>query len=128
LGIGTRKPEETIVGSVIDRLVPDINKKKEIMYEIQQEYFKYEQEIDKMLLEDTKDARELAKAETVLNIKDPRSWVRPAWAFISLGLWIVSLAQKGWAFDYWDYGIIGSIVTFYFGSRVLEKQRALRKK
>ena len=45
LGIGTKKPEETIVGSVIDRLVPDKNKQKEIMLEMEREYKKHKQDL-----------------------------------------------------------------------------------
>ncbi len=125
LGIGASKPEETVVGSVIDRLVPDLHQKKKIMLEIKKEFAQHENELDKLLLEDVELSRELAIAQTTLSMKDPRAWVRPAWAFVALGMWVITLAQKGWAFDYWDYGIISSIVTFYFGSRVLEKRRAM---
>jgi hypothetical protein len=121
LGIGTKRPEETIVGSVINRLVPDLNKRKEFQQELEKEFQKHENEIDKMLLEDVESARQLSIAQTGLSFKDPRAWVRPAWGFVALGMWIVTLSQKSWAFDYWDYGVVGSIVTFYFGARTLER-------
>jgi hypothetical protein len=127
LGIGASRPEETVVGSVIDRLVPDLHLKKRIMLEIQKEFAQHENEIDKMLLEDVKLARNLAIAQTALSFKDPRAWVRPAWGFVALGMWIITLAQKGWAFDYWDYGVVGSIVTFYFGARTLERIKKRNK-
>jgi len=39
-------------------------------------------------------------------------------------MWVITLSAKGWAFEYWDYAIVTSIVAFYFGSRYLEKRSA----
>lgn len=126
VGIGTSKPRESIIGTVIDKLVPDKAKAKEIMLEIQREAAKHEQDMEKDLLEDVQSARQLAIAEMVLTWKDPRTWVRPAWAFAGLVMWIITVANKTWVFNYWDYGIVTSIVAFYFGSRYLEKRKAMR--
>lgn len=126
-GIGSKKPEESIIGTVVTRLVPDKAKAKEIMLDIKKEIILHKQEMETMLLEDVQNARTLAIAELKLSLKDPRAWVRPTWAFVTLGLWIITVSQKSWAFDYWDYGIVGSIVTFYFGSRFLEKRNAKKQ-
>lgn len=109
------------VFDVISEAVTDKDKVAEIKRDLELASFEIEQE----LLKDVESARQLGIAETALSLKDPRSWVRPAWAFTALFMWILSMYHSNWVFNYWDYGVVGAIVTYYFGSRLVEKRKAM---
>ena len=137
LGIGTKRPEETVVGSVINKLIPDVNLKKEIMLRIKEEYAKHEIEIDSMLLEDIQSARDMYIVELqqlkgkFLNFV--RGIVRPYLSFLAGTIWGYTIINKiinkiTPLLTAWDYAIISSVVVFYFGARHLEKAKILGKR
>ena len=117
----------SVLGKVLDlvgKAVQDKDKKNEITKELELAA----NEIEKLHHKDVQSARELAIAETKLSLKDPRAWVRPAWAFTALTMWVITLNQKGFVFEYWDYGIVSAVASFYFGSRAVEKIKSIRSK
>lgn len=107
---------------LINKRVPDKDKQEEIRKELQLAA----NEIEKVHFEDINSARELAKTEVSLSLKDPRAWVRPAWALTALFLWVLNLHNKGFAFDWADYSVIFSVASFYFGSRFFEKRQKIK--
>ena len=137
LGIGSSKPEDTVVGSVIDRLVPDIHMKKKIMLGIKEEYAKHEIEIDNMLLEDVQSARDMYIIELqqlkgkVINFV--RAIVRPYLSIMAGTIWGYTIVQRIITkstplMTPWDYSLIGMVMAFYFGARYLEKGKLFKGK
>ena len=119
------------VFELIGKRVEDKDAKNEIEKELKLAENELElaaNEMEKLHHQDVQSARDLGIAETKLSLKDPRAWVRPAWAFSALVMLIITLHGKGWAFEYWDYGIVSAVATYYFGSRAVEKIKEIKKK
>lgn len=47
--------------------------------------------------------------------------VRPAFATICLGLWVASLAQRGFSLTEWDQAVMGVVIGFFFADRSLRR-------
>ena len=119
-----------VISGVLNKVLEIIGKRvedKDTKNEIERELKIASNEIEKLHHQDVQSARDLGIAETKLSLKDPRAWVRPAWAFSALTMWIITLYHKGWVFEYWDYGIVSAVATYYFGSRAVEKIREIKK-
>ena len=120
-----------VIGTAFNKILELINKRvenKDAKNEIEKELQLAANEIEKLHHKDVQSARELGIAETKLSLKDPRAWVRPAWALTALVMWVITLEQKGFVFEYWDYGIVSAVASFYFGSRAVEKVKAVINK
>jgi hypothetical protein len=76
------------------------------------------------LLDDMKSAREVF-ADISNKFSDIwRTIPRPYIAMIAGTAWLISFWQKEFVLDYYDYGVIGSVLSFYFGFRHSEKIKA----
>jgi hypothetical protein len=118
-----------VVSKAFDKIMEVVSKRvvdKDKQEEIRKELKLAANDIEKVHFEDINSARELSKAEVALSLKDPRSWVRPAWAFSALFMWVLQLGHKQWAFDWADYSVIFSVASFYFGSRFFEKRQKIK--
>lgn len=47
--------------------------------------------------------------------------VRPAFATVTITLWVMDLAVAGWVIGDWDRSLMGAIAGFYFADRTLRK-------
>ena len=119
-----------VVG-IVDKFVPDKTKKQEFEFELKKMLEQNNSEYEKMLLEDVNSARNLAAKQAEQShgkfIEIYRSLPRPTIALISTFLWgyiILSRVITGMphlVLNHFDYGLIGAVFTFYFGSRTFEK-------
>ena len=119
----------SVIGKVFDKIMEVVSKRvpdKDKQEEIEKELRLARNEIEKVHFEDINSARKLAKAEIGISLKDPRAWVRPAWAFTALFMWVLSIYHKNWMFDWADYSVIFSVASFYFGSRFFEKKQKIK--
>jgi hypothetical protein len=112
LGIGSKNPEESTVGTVISRLVPDRNKQKQIMLEIEQQY-----NTDVMDLQAEIEGMREFEPKFSLFIKGSARWII---AFAFVAFYIYS-RLKGISLTEFDIQIVGAIVGFAFLSRGIEK-------
>lgn len=49
--------------------------------------------------------------------------IRPTLASVAIVLWMVSLAQRGFALDDWDRAIMGSVLGLFIGGRIAKTGR-----
>ena len=124
LGIGTKKPEETLVGKVVTRLIPDKAGQERFFAEIEREYREHEHEYSMAILTDLKNARGMFAGISNKFSDILRTIPRPYIAMIAGTAWLISLITKNFKLDYYDYGVIGSVLSFYFGFRHFEKIKA----
>jgi hypothetical protein len=121
LGIGRKKPEETLVGKVVTRLIPDKAGQERFFAELEREYKEHEHEYSMAILADLKSAREMFSGISNKFSDILRTIPRPYIAMIAGTAWLISLVAKDFKLDYYDYGVIGSVLSFYFGFRHIEK-------
>ena len=124
IGIGSKKPEETLVGKVVTRLIPDKAGQEKFFAEIEKELREHEHEYSMAILTDIRNAREMFAGISNKFSDILRTIPRPYIAMIAGTAWLISLWQKQFVLDYYDYGVIGSILSFYFGFRHREKIKA----
>lgn len=135
VGIGASKPEESLVGTVITRLIPDRAKAKEIMVEVEKEIKLHEVEMEKYLAEDIQNARQMYIVE-LMQLKGKflnfiRGFVRPYLSYIAGSIWAYTIVDKIITksrplLSPLDYSIIGAVIAFWFGSRFLERGKILK--
>jgi hypothetical protein len=73
------------------------------------------------ILADLKSAREMFAGISNKFSDILRTIPRPYIAMIAGTAWLISLIAKNFVLDYYDYGVIGSVLSFYFGFRHIEK-------
>ena len=119
LGIGTKKPSESIIGRVLDRVVPDKNKRNELMLEIEKEFNKQEFELDHMFMDVVKDAQKMYEFEPKIGLflKGSTRWII---ALVMTGFYIyLRITDQG--ITEFDQYLIGGIWGFLFILRSTEK-------
>ncbi len=47
--------------------------------------------------------------------------IRPAYATVALGLWVGTLAVRGWVPSDWDLSVMASVIGFFFADRALRR-------
>jgi len=120
-----------IGNTVIDRMLPDKVKNAEFKHEFRMELLKNDQTIKMAAIEDVKDARGLAGTELreIKNIfiDTLRALPRPLLALTAGAIWVYSIIQRvdpdipHLELNYYDYGILASVIAFYFGGRIKER-------
>jgi len=119
VGAGTKKPEESIVGTVISRLVPDKAKQKEIMLEIEKKYNEYEHEFEIEILKTIQDAQKMYEHEPKFskNLKGSSRWI----IALMFSCFYIFARLTNLELTSFDGQLMGGLWGFLFLSRGIEK-------
>lgn len=70
-------------------------------------------------------ATAMAQINKTVGIKWVDGWnaaIRPAFATVALGLWILALRRAGWILTEWDLSMIGAVSGYFFADRHMGKR------
>ena len=125
VGIGSKKPEETLVGAILTKNLPNKAEVQKIMLEIEQEYKSHEHEYEMGFLDVVKDAQKLYEHEPLFSklLKSSARWVIAIeytnfYIFFRI---MGSIQTNSWALLQQDFYLIGGLWAFLFVSRGFEK-------
>lgn len=114
-----------LVGTAVDKIFPDANKKEEVKAKIKLAILEQAMTEKKLLFADMQNARELYKEELREQgvwsvVRSIRAMVRPVIAFSSVAFYIYAKVE-GIALSQLDYALLMGVFGFYFGVRTIEK-------
>jgi len=119
LGIGSKKPEETLVGSILTKNLPNKTEVKKIMMEIEQEYKANEHEYEMGFLDVVKDAQKIYLYEPKIGmfLKGSTRWI----IALIMTFFYIYLRLSNTAITEMDQYLISGIWGFLFVLRTWEK-------